>query len=164
MENKKDEKTETVKVGAYKNKLATDTTSEKDNSSSTNLETSGNKVVLKTKFVPTENTLKNKNIAWLAYLLFFIPLLINKKSPFVRHHANEGLEINLFDAIAIVLLLIGTLTKDPSTAVNGLLIICVLIGSGLLVLTTITKIYMITTTLQGKFSNAPWTWNLRIIK
>lgn len=155
-----------IKIDADKN-IKTET----DKSASSNItdankgvESASNKVLLKPKFKPTQDAIQNKNIAWLAYILFFIPLLINRKSPFIRHHANEGLEINIFDTIGITLLLIGTLINKPSIALHGVLIICVLIGSGLLVLTTITKIYMVTTTLKGKTTNAPWTWKLRIIK
>ena len=96
--------------------------------------------------------------------MFFIPLLINSKSAFVRHHANEGLEINIFDVIGLTLLLVGALVESTNSAVHGLMIIFVLIGTGLLVLTLITKIYMIVTTLQGKETNTPWMWDIKIIK
>ena len=38
-----------------------------------------------------------KPFAWLAYILFFIPLLFKKNNRFVRLHANEGLELNIID-------------------------------------------------------------------
>ena len=44
------------------------------------------------------------------------------------------------------------------------MLIFVIIGAGLLVLTIITKIYMIVATLQGKETSTPWMWNIRIIK
>jgi hypothetical protein len=122
------------------------------------------KIGEKPKFVPTEDAVQNKNIAWLAYLLFFIPMLINSKSPFVRHHANEGLEINIFDVVGLTLLLVGSLVNSTVAAVHALMIIFVIVGAGLLVLTLITKIYMIVATLQGKETNTPWMWNLKIIK
>lgn len=43
---------------------------------------------------------KNKGIAMLAYLLFFIPLLAAKDSKFAMYHANQGL-ILLICAIAV---------------------------------------------------------------
>lgn len=107
---------------------------------------------------------KNKSRAWLAYILFFIPLLIDAQSPFMRHHANEGLEINIFDALGIVLLLLGTLITSTNVWIAPLLIIFTILGLILLVLTTITKIYMIISTLHGKAVTTPWMWNLRIIK
>ena len=105
-----------------------------------------------------------KRYAWLSYILFFIPMLINANSPFVRHHANEGLEINIFDAVGLILVLIGALAKPAVASWHALLIIFVLLGSGILILTTITKIYMIYSTLKGKETTTPWMWDLRIIK
>lgn len=120
-----------------------------------------------TKEQPTKlnnDAATTKNIAWLAYILFFIPLLINKTSPFVRHHANEGLEINVVDFVAAILLILGA-TLPTATAWVGLLsVIFTVIGVVLLVLTTVTKLYMIVSTLHGKTVSTPWMWDLRIIK
>jgi uncharacterized membrane protein len=38
-----------------------------------------------------EDIEKNKVMALLAYILFFIPLLAAKDSPFAKFHANQGL-------------------------------------------------------------------------
>lgn len=158
MANKKVENEEVkVKEGGYKQKIATEETEQpKDVEPTTK--------TLKPKYTPSEDAMKNKNIAWLAYILFFIPLLINANSPFVRHHANEGLEINIFDLLGLTLLLVGALVKSTATGVHALMIIFVIVGIGLLVLTLVTKIYMIVTTLQGKETTTPWCWDYRIIK
>lgn len=111
-----------------------------------------------------KDVLETKHFAWLAYIFFFIPLLINRTSPFVRHHANEGLEINIFDAIAALLLILGSAIESNVAWIHLLMIIFTVIGTGLLVLTIVTKVYMIITTLQGKSSTTPWMWDLRIIK
>ena len=108
------EKTETVKVNSNVQKIATEENVENKPASSQT------KVRLKPKFVPSEDAKQTKNFAWLAYILFFIPLLINSKSAFVRHHANEGLEINIFDLIGTVLLLVGALVETTNNAVNAL--------------------------------------------
>lgn len=105
-----------------------------------------------------------KRYAWLSYILFFIPMLINANSPFVRHHANEGLEVNIFDFVGLVLLLVGALVQTTIASVHFLMIIFVLVGAGLLILTTITKIYMIWATLKGETVTTPWMWDIRIIK
>lgn len=165
----KTENTESVDVGTFNQKIVEEASNTETETTQTEktveaTEPTPNKVRIKPKFEPTEDAKQTKNIAWLAYLLFFIPLLINSKSPFVRHHANEGLEINIFDVLGLTLLLVGALVDTTNSAVNGLLLIFVLIGTGLLVLTTITKIYMIVTTLQCKKTNTPWMWNLTIIK
>ncbi len=158
---KKVETNETVEVGEVKQKVAEPT---EVKATEANAEPKYERIGDKPKFVASEDAMQNKNIAWLAYLLFFIPLLINSKSPFVRHHANEGLEVNVFDVIGLTLLLVGSLVNTTVATVHALMIIFVIVGAGLLVLTLITKIYMIVTTLQGKESNTPWMWNLKIIK
>lgn len=146
--------TETVKVGRFSKKIATTPVTKE--------------TALKTKdvkpFVPTEDAVANRKYAWWAYILFFIPLLLNSNSAFVRHHANEGLEINIFDFVGLTLLLIGALVNATATFWHGVMIIFVLVGAGLLILTTVTKIYMIYSTLKGKETSTPWMWNLRIIK
>ena len=162
MANKKVEKqeTETVEVGSYKQQIA-ETPAEPIKEVATEPAT---EKTTKPKFVPSEDAMQTKNIAWLAYILFFIPLLINKNSAFVRHHANEGLEINIFDFLGLTLLLVGALVDSTVAGVQALMLIFVIAGAGLLVLTLITKIYMIVTTLQGKETNTPWFWDIRIIK
>jgi uncharacterized membrane protein len=46
---------------------------------------------------------KNKTMAILAYILFFLPLLAAKDSPFAMYHANQGLVLFLFSvAVNIV--------------------------------------------------------------
>lgn len=159
---KKVENNETVEVGKVQQKIAEE--QKVETTPEVKAEPKMEKIGEKPKFVPTEDAVQNKNIAWLAYLLFFIPMLINSKSPFVRHHANEGLEINIFDFIGLTLLLVGSLVNSTVAAVHALMIIFVIVGAGLLVLTLVTKIYMIIATLQGKETNTPWMWNLKIIK
>lgn len=121
-------------------------------------------VVIKKQAEITEDAKQTKHFAWLAYLLFFIPLLINKNSAFVRHNANEGLEINIFDALGIILTCVGTCVKTDNSTAHLFLIICTIVGLGLLVLTIITKIYMIVVSSQGKKVDTPWMWNIKIIK
>ncbi len=122
-------------------------------------------VTLKPKKAPvTEDSLATRKYAWLAYILFFIPLLINKKSAFVRHNANEGLEINIVDIIGLTLMLCGLLIKTEDVTGTSLLAICAIVGICLLALTTLTKIYMIAYSAQGKEMSTPWMWNLRIIR
>lgn len=121
-------------------------------------------VVIKQHHEITEDARQTMHFAWLAYFLFFIPLLINKNSAFVRHNANEGLEINVFDAIGIILACVGTCVETTNSATHLFLIICTLVGMGLLVLTMVTKIYMMVVSSKGKKVDTPWMWNLKIIK
>lgn len=106
---------------------------------------------------------EGKKIAWLAYILFFIPLFIKRNNGFVRHNVNEGLEIFIVDVIASVLLILNAVIKTTSVFWDGLLLVGSVIGIALLILTTITKIYMIIISLLGKKVNTPWFWNIRMI-
>lgn len=129
------------------------------------LKKDNNVVTLKPKKAPvTADSLATRKYAWLAYILFFIPLCINSKSAFVRHNANEGLEINIFDVIGLTLMLCGLLIKSDSVGAQAALAICAIVGICLLALTTLTKVYMIIYAAQGKEMSTPWMWNLRIIK
>ena len=52
---------------------------------------------------------KNKAMGLLAYILFFIPLLAAKDSPFARYHANQGLVLFICGLISSVLWIIPIL-------------------------------------------------------
>ncbi len=54
----------------------------------------------------TQDIEKNKVMAVLAYILFFIPLLAAKDSKFARFHANQGLVLFLGGIIASVVAVI----------------------------------------------------------
>lgn len=49
---------------------------------------------------------KNKMMALLSYLIFFIPLLAARESPFAMYHANQGLILFL---AALFINVIGTI-------------------------------------------------------
>ena len=52
---------------------------------------------------------KNKVMGLLAYILFFIPLLAAKDSPFAKYHANQGLVLFICGLIASVVWIIPIL-------------------------------------------------------
>lgn len=106
-----------------------------------------------------EDAKQARGYAWLAYILFFIPLFINRKNSFVRFHANEGLEVNIIDLIGLTLTLVGALIK-PASLITILLVV---LGIGLLSLTLITKIIMIIHSIRGKRKQSPWFFKLTII-
>ena len=114
--------------------------------------------------ITPESIKEGRKIAWLAYILFFIPLLMNKTNAYVRHNANEGLEIFIFDVLAGILLLLNAVVNVDSFLVSGIFLIGGLVAWVLLILTTITKIYMIFVALCGKVAQTPWCWKFRIIK
>jgi len=49
---------------------------------------------------------KNKGMAALAYLLFFIPLVAAKDSKFAKFHANQGLNLLL---LSVAIDIVGTI-------------------------------------------------------
>ena len=49
---------------------------------------------------------KNKVMAILAYIIFFIPLLAAKESKFAMYHANQGLVLFL---LAVAVSIVGTI-------------------------------------------------------
>ena len=113
---------------------------------------------------PTDDALATRKFAWLAYILFFIPLLINRNSEFVKHNVNEGLEIFCIDVIGALLWIIGSCVKTTSIVAHGFMIAFTIIGIFLIVLTTITKIYMITVTAMGRKVTTPWFFHLKMVK
>ena len=114
--------------------------------------------------ITPEDIRETKKFAWLAYILFFIPLLINRDNAYVRHNANEGLEMNICDLLAGILILLNAVLNVSNILVSFLLIIGSIAGIGILILTTITKIYMIFAVWFGKVANTPWFWSIRMIK
>lgn len=55
-----------------------------------------------------EDIEKNKVIAFLAYIIFFIPLIAAPDSKFARYHANQGLVLLIF---SVALYVVGTITS-----------------------------------------------------
>lgn len=110
-----------------------------------------------------EDVKQNKKIAWLAYIIFFIPLLINRHSPFVRLHANEGLDVFFVDIFATICILCGKLIKfSQATAIIGHLL--VILGIALFTLTLVTRIFQIVQVCKGRSNQTPWLWKTRFIK
>lgn len=114
--------------------------------------------------ITPEDIRESKKFAWLAYILFFIPLLINRDNAYVRHNANEGLEMNICDLLAGIVILLNTFLNVSNVLVSFLLMLGSIVGIGVLILTTITKIYMIFAVLLGKVANTPWFWSIRMIR
>lgn len=105
-----------------------------------------------------------KSYAWLAYLLFFIPLLINRRNRFVRVHANEGLELNIIEILGILLLIpFFTLTNLDGT-MHTVTFVLVLAGIVLLGMCALTIIPMMICAMCGLQFQTPWLWKKRMIK
>jgi uncharacterized membrane protein len=77
--------------------------------------------------VSAEDAEKNKIFGILAYVLFFVPLLVAKDSPFAKYHANQGLA--LFLAMVVASIVLAVLTFIPFIGfVFGLLHIVLYLG------------------------------------
>lgn len=111
-----------------------------------------------------EEVKAGKGVAWLSYILFFIPLLINGKNNFVRHHANEGFEVLLIDILGAGLICVGHFLQSNNSLITLALLVASVLGVVLLILTTLTKIVLIIMALSGKEGRSPWFWNIKFIK
>lgn len=105
-----------------------------------------------------------KGYAWLGYLLFFLPLLINRKNRFARIHANEGLELNMMEILGVLLILPYFLLKDVPEIWVTVEFVAVLVGVVLLGMCALTIIPMMICAMCGLQFQTPWLWKKRIIK
>jgi len=111
-----------------------------------------------------EEVKEGKGVAWLSYILFFIPLLFKRNNNFVRHHANEGFEVFLIDVLGVALFLVGYMLKSENSWLTLALMVSLIAGVVLVALTTVTKIVLIFMSLAGKEARSPWFWNIRFIR
>ena len=115
--------------------------------------------------VSTPDQVKSgRGVAWMAYIIFFLPLIFNGKNPFVRHHANEGLELNIIDIIGVGLFLANKFVKISNEYAQLALMIGSIIGLVLVAITTITKLFLIIFALAGKEAQSPFFGKAKMIK
>ena len=107
---------------------------------------------------------KGRFVAWMAYIVFFIPLLFAGKNSFVRHHANEGLCINILDALGIALYFVSQKITHELESVRMAILACGLLGIGILCLTLFSRVILIIGALLGKKSEAPLFGKVTFIK
>jgi uncharacterized membrane protein len=105
-----------------------------------------------------------KNIAWLAYILFFIPLILNRNNRFVRLHANEGLELNIMEILGCALLAPFFLLTSATGTLHLVILGCALLGTAILGACALTIIPMMVCAVCGIQFQIPWLWKKRIIK
>lgn len=111
--------------------------------------------------------ISGRKIAWMAYLLFFIPLLIKKNNRFVRIHANEGLELNLMEILSGLLVgqyfLLPKFVETLSSTWSMVSFVACMVGAGLLGACIITCLIALIASLFGNQHQTPWLWKRRII-
>ena len=93
---------------------------------------------------------KNKAMGLLAYILFFIPLLAAKDSPFARYHANQGLVLFLCGLISSVLWIIPILGWIIAPILSIVITVLAVIG--------------IINALNGKAKELPIIGKIKILK
>lgn len=113
----------------------------------------------------TEEIKSGKGIAWLAYIIFFIPLLFNSKNKYIRWHANEGLELFFLDILGAGLFCLGWFLKSSNEIYTLLLLASLTAGSVIIIVSVFTRLLMIPFALAGKEVQHPWLLRKhRIIK
>ena len=93
---------------------------------------------------------KNKVMGLLAYILFFIPLLAAKDSPFARYHANQGLVLFLAAILSAVILIIPILGWIIAPILSIVITVLAVIG--------------IINALNGKAKELPIIGKFKILK
>ena len=93
---------------------------------------------------------KNKVMGLLAYILFFIPLLAAKDSPFARYHANQGLVLFICGLISSVLWIIPILGWIIAPILSIVITVLAVIG--------------IINALNGKAKELPIIGKFKILK
>lgn len=106
---------------------------------------------------------EGRGVAWMAYILFFIPLLFKRQNRFVRLHANSGLRLNLIEIIGGVLFALQFFIKPEQENIQLLITCASIVGLVLLAGCAIMIIPMILYTLCGGQFQVPWLWKKRMI-
>lgn len=106
---------------------------------------------------------EGKGFAWLAYILFFLPLLFKGKNRFVRLHANEGLELNIMEIFGALLLLPHFLLTNLTGTIQTVVTLASVLGLVILCACALTIIPMILTAMMGIQFQIPWLWKKRMI-
>lgn len=105
-----------------------------------------------------------RGIAWMAYILFFLPLIFKGKNRFVRIHANEGLDLNIAEIIGGLLVLPFFLVSNPTGILEIVIYVAGILGLIVLCACALTIIPMMLLSLCGAQFQIPWLLKKRIIK
>lgn len=114
------------------------------------------------EFYEEDDIKQNKTMAGLAYILFFLPLIVCKDSRFGRFHANQGLlllilSVGGYVAISIITTILATITWRLFGFISLLYSIY-----GLFILAI--AIYGLVNGLNGKAKELPIIGKYRIIQ
>lgn len=93
---------------------------------------------------------KNKFMAIIAYILFFVPLLAARNSPFAMYHANQG----------FILFLVSLASNIVMTIIPFIGILYPLVGIAIVVF----LIIGIMNAANGERKPLPWIGSIQLIK
>ena len=106
---------------------------------------------------------EGRGVAWMAYILFFIPLLFKRGNRFVRLHANSGLKLNLIEILGGVLFSLQFFLKNVTGTLQTVVTLSGVVGLILLAACVITLPIMIIYAMFGGNFQVPWLWKKRMI-
>jgi len=108
-----------------------------------------------------------KIMAWLAYIVFFLPLLFMGKNTFVKHHANNGLCYNILDAVGIGLIFLDKIKyfqDNDNKWINLSVMIASIVGFMIIVLMALIKIISILLSWAGREVKNPVLKKFKVFK
>lgn len=109
-----------------------------------------------------EDIRQNKTMAGLAYILFFLPLIVCKDSKFGRFHANQGLLLLILSVVGyIAMSIVTTILATITWRLFGFISLLYSIY-GLFILAL--AIYGLVNGLNGKAKELPVIGKYRIIR
>lgn len=105
---------------------------------------------------------QSRYYAWTAYLIFFLPFIINPKDEFVDYHTNNAIKLLMLDIISFIMIALGLAIKSVSSLFLTIASVTFIVGAIILLCaTTVTKIYMIYQSVQGKYTELPIFKNMK---
>ena len=107
---------------------------------------------------------EGRGVAWMAYILFFIPLLFRRDNRYVRLAANNGLRLNLIEILGGILFSLQFFVKNAGDKVQIYITCASVAGLAILGACAIMILPMIIYTMFGGQFNMPWLWKKRMIK
>jgi len=110
----------------------------------------------------SEDIEQNKVMAILAYIIFLIPLLVSKDSPFARYHTNQGLVLFIAAFVTAIVLNILSWILANIIIIGWILIVLFNILFPILILAL--AIIGIINAANGKAKPLPLIGHISIIK
>ncbi len=104
-----------------------------------------------------------KGIAWLSYILFFLPLIFASKPSFVRHHANQGLIINILDVLCAVFIFAQKFITAEGMLLTVLQVV-MFVGIFIEAMILPSRLALLISSMFGKRKRLPVLGKINIIK